>query len=244
MNENKLVNKNLPAELLKYTIDNALKQNLKLICTNPSNLALKSHINSGFKEIKQDFDIFIFILNHRYLFHLLHKKLNLKIVLKISAWILTKYLHLVYYFKRMFNKNAGVKIKITEYFNTDTDIFMEKFRQSFHCITIERNHRHLNWRFKDCSYKKFIIYIGKQPAGYLVMHIFTNMNGFKEANLVDYLLLPEYWNKFSNIINEVIIAAKTYKCDFLKINYMYDLKENLIFPASLKTVFYQPYGSP
>lgn len=228
----------LSTKVIGHTLQEALKENIKLVCTNPSGLALKSHVEAGFKVLKQDFDIFVRVFNKNYLSHLLSAKIGLKIIRDIIAGILAAGLRVFYFFKALSFKEGEVELEQFESFSPETDIFTGAFTRAFACITIERRHAHLNWRFQDKSYLKFLIKLQGEPIGYALLHIFKNPNGFREANLVDYFFLPQRWDKFAAAVNEISKVSCRNKCDLLRVNYLYDLKEKFGLSRKLKGLFF------
>ena len=238
LDKGKVFDRSLPANLLKHTVDGAVKENIAFVCTNPSDLALKSHIDAGFKPLKQDFDIFVFIFNKNYLRHLLSGKLRIAVINNIISSFLSGIFKFFYILNMFRFKNKDISLEPFDHFNDSTDRLMDEFAGICNCITIERKQAHLNWRFGAADYRKFIIKSEGKPVGYIVIHIFVNPNGFKEASLVDYLFLPLFWNDFSSVVTKILKTAKEAGCDLLRINYMYDFKERVGLAGVLKKMFF------
>lgn len=234
LQDKKIFNRSLPANLLTHTIASSFKEGLKIICTNPSNLALKSHLDAGFKIIKQRFDIFIFVFSARYFSHLLSEKAGLKSLSNMAGFVLAALHKLFYKIDLLLYENNLISLEPFRSFNGVTDALYEKFSNIYEFITIQRKQAHLNWRFAGNEYSKFIIKVDGEPAGYIVMHIFVNTNGFKEANIVDYLMLPQAWNRFAAIVIETLKIAGKNRSDFLRLNYMYDMKEKFMVSRLIK----------
>ncbi len=234
LRDRSIPNRSFSAELLSHTVMESLNEGLKLICTNPSNLALKSHLEAGFKAIKQRFDIFIFVLSAKYFAHLLSEKSRLKVLSAAAGFALCAIYKLFHAITILYYRDSSISLEPFESFGDVTDELYEKFSRSYTFIAIERKRAHLNWRFGANEYSKFIIKIGEEAVGYMVLHIFVNPNGFKEANIVDYILLPRSWGKFAAIVVEALRIARKNSCDFIRLNYMYDMKEKFMLSKLIK----------
>ncbi|OGW77850.1 MAG: hypothetical protein A3I73_00130 [Omnitrophica bacterium RIFCSPLOWO2_02_FULL_45_16] len=234
LHDKKILDRSFSADLLSHTVTESLKEGLKLICTNPSDLALKSHLEAGFKVIKQRFDIFIFVFSAKYFAHLLSEKAGLKGLGSAAGFVLAALYKLFYRINILFYQNGSILLEPFGSFNAVTDELYEKFSKSYGFITIERKQAHLNWRFGGNEYIKFIVKVDGQTTGYIVLHIFENPNGFKEAAVVDYLVLPHVWSKFAAVIVEILKVARKNGCDFLRLNYMYDMKERFMLSGLVK----------
>lgn len=232
------MSKNISTDLLKYALEAAVKEGLAIVCTNPSDLALKSHIESGYKILRHRLDIFVYVFNRKYMDHLLKEKIRIKVIRNLASYILSWIFLSLYNINVLFHGKPSIRLEPIESFIDATDIFMERFSASFRPVSIERKQRHLNWRFGLSDYRKSIVKFNEKPVGYIVLHIFKNTNGFIEANLVDYLFLPESWNIFPSILAEVLKAAKKEGSDFVRINYIYDIKEKLRLSNTIKKFFF------
>lgn len=230
--------KNISTDLLKHSLEAAVKENLAIVCTNPSDLALKSHIESGYKILRHRLDIFVYVFNRKYMEHLLKEKIRIKAIRRLASCILSWTFLSLYNINVLFHGKPSIRLESIESFIGATDIFTERFSASFRPVSIERKQRHLNWRFGLSDYRKSIVKFNGKPVGYIVLHIFKNTNGFIEANLVDYLFLPESWNIFPSILAEVLKAAKKEGSDFVRINYIYDMKERFHLSDALKRLFF------
>lgn len=238
LHEGKPLNKSYSSDLLIHTLDSALKAGIKLVCTNPSDLALKSHLDAGFKIIKQRFDIFVFIFKSRYAGHLLSDKINFNVLRNIAALIFSAIFNLSFKINSFLYRNSRIALEDINSFNDETDRLAKRFSDEIKYIGIERSQKHLNWRFGADDYKKIVIKFNEKIIGYIVLHIFINVNGFKEANIVDYLIVPSQWDKFPVIITETLKMVKSLDCDFLRLNYMYDIKERFGVSNILKRLHF------
>lgn len=228
----------LSTRLVSHTLEGAKKEGIQMVCTNPSELALRSHLDSGYETVDHELRIFVSILNRRYLAHLLSERLKSRIVRGVSSCLLAMVLKSLFFMKTFLKGDEKIELKPIIRFNEETDKLMEAFAGSFDCIAIERNHKHLNWRFSGEEYRKFTVEYDSKTVGYVVLHVFTNPNGFKEACLVDYLFMKDYWVIFKDVIIKIVEEARKNECDFLRLNYMYDFKENFSISKILKNLFF------
>ena len=238
MKKGQKIERGLSTRLVSHTLDGAMKEGIQIICTNPSELALKSHLDSGYETVEHEFRIFVLILNRRYLAHLLSERLKNRIVTDVSSCLFTMVLKFLFFMKTFLKRGKKIGLMPITRFNESTDKFTEEFARSFDCIAIERNHKHLNWRFAGKEYRKFTVEYDSQTVGYVVLHVFTNPNGFKEACLVDYLFMKDYWVIFKDVIIKIVEEARKYECDLLRVNYMYDFKENFCISRIMKDLFF------
>ena len=236
LSEGNFIAKDISKRLLVQVMEGAKREGIEIVCTNPSDLALKSHLESGYKEVRHNFDIFVFPLKMKYIYHLLDKKIHAPFLSKLLSLALFPVFRFTHTFLK--HKKDDVHFEQINSFDETSDMFIEKFLSAFDIITIDRNQKHLNWRFRNTEYLKFIIRSGGKNIGYAVLHIFKNPNGFMEANLADYLFLPDHWDKFSAAVGKAIRIAKDTGCDFLRINHMYDFKERFGVSRSLKNLLF------
>ncbi|MBU1083744.1 MAG: hypothetical protein ABIG55_03640 [Candidatus Omnitrophota bacterium] len=225
-------------KLIRHTMNAALACGLEMVCTNPNDLALKSHIAAGYDSLRQEFSIFVLPLKSRYLSHVLTKKKNLAGTACFISSLVAPLIHFLYSVKVLFFGRTGVCLDPIGSFDSRTDIFAEALGKDKHVIAIDRSAGHLNWRFGKEEYKKYVIRDGGKDIGYAVLHVFINPNGFKEACLVDYLFLPEGWGKFKGTIVKITEEAKKYDSDLLRVNYMHDRKETFGLAGVLKELFF------
>ena len=226
----------ISTNLVKYTLENAIKEDIELVCTNPNNLALKSHLESGYEALKHKFSIFVLLLNRKYLIHLLIRKIKLKNVSKLLSFPIFYLLKLVFFVKTFCYRFTKIELIAFNSFDNTTDNLAKESGLSDVCIMIEPKHTHMNWRFGSENYQKFFIKSRDKIIGYTVIHIFNNPNGFKEANIVDYLLLDNKWGEFRKLIVTLVNEAKRNGCELLRVNYMHDHKEQLGISRVFKTL--------
>ena len=103
---------------------------------------------------------------------------------------------------------------------------------------MQRDSEYLNVRFSNKEYKKFVVKQNNKPVGYVVMRVFINQNGFKEALLADYILASAYWDVFKDMVYEMIGVARKYNCDIFRVNHLYDYKKNFNISDMLKKVHF------
>lgn len=225
-------------ELIKNSVKNAVQNGAHIICSNPNNLALKAHLDTGHVVLKHEFDIFILALKRRYLNHLISKKIKNKLLADILGFILFAMISCIYQCRRIFSRKSRIELVPLERFDRITDSITEEFYSIHKCITIRRDSGYLNIRFADKEYKKFILKQNNKSVGYAVMRIFINQNGFKEALLVDYILASAYWGIFTDIIYELIGIAREHNCDIFRVNHLYDYKKGFNISGMLKKIHF------
>lgn len=228
--------------ILYLVIEKALKSaffsGIEIICSNPNNLALRAHAESGHITLKHKFTIFSFPISERYWRYLLTKIIKVGIIATPAAMVLSNLLKFLYFLKTGFTKKGKIKLIPIEKFGIELENLQSDFLKSSNCITMERSCDYFNWRFKEDDYKKFLVNLDGKVIGYVIIRIFTNPNGFKEASLTDYLFAPKYWRFFRDAITGIIGFSKSQGCDFLHIDHMHDYKENLGIYNMLKNLFF------
>lgn len=226
----------LSTRLVKHTAESSLEKGIDLICTNPSDLALKSHLEAGYELLKHRFDIFVMVFSVRYLNHLLLKKSR---VFGFFSPVIKLFLNVLNTTAMVFYKSKEVILEPVNTFDNRIHTIMRNFSDRYDCVMIERTKDHLNWRFAGKEYDKYLIRSNKgEVTGYVVLHTFLNANGFKEMILVDYLFKPDCWDALPGAIKKIVRLAKETSCDFLRINYLHDYKENLGVAKILKSLFF------
>ena len=233
----KIKNPVLP-ELIKNSLNNAVQNGALIICSNPNNLALKAHLETGHEILSHEFDIFILALKRRYLTHLIYKKINSKLLANIVSFILFPVISCLYHYGKTFSQKSRIEIAPLEHFDRVTDSIVEEFHSIHKCITMQRDSEYLNVRFSNKEYKKFVVKQNNKPVGYVVMRVFINQNGFKEALLADYILASAYWDVFKDMVYEMIGVARKYNCDIFRVNHLYDYKKNFNISDMLKKVHF------
>jgi hypothetical protein len=235
---NPVLGRSISTDLLRHALKDAAGQGIGLICTNPSDLALKSHVDAGFKVLKQHMDIFICPLKAGYLAHLLRDKTAISRITGLAAALLMLFYRLLSLTSFSLLGDRSVSLEAIRAFDVSTDMFDEMFRKGNPCITIKREHRHLNWRFGGSDYRKFIVRHGQRRDGYMVVRVFTNPNGFKEACLVDYMMPWPDRKIFGAAVIKAVGVAVSEGCDLFRINYMYDLKERFYLSQAIKRLLF------
>jgi len=231
----KSVSSGFSTDLVNHTLQSAVNEGVRLVSTNPNDLALKSHLAAGYEEVTQKFDIFVLVLKRRYLEHLLSKKIGNRITAKAIAYPAIGILRTIRFFKTILSGAQKIMLESLGRFNDNTDSLKDEFIKAHDCVMIEREQCHLNWRFADEEYKKFTVKRGDEVIGYVVLHIFTNPNGFTESNLVDYILKPGYWKHFREVFHKAAEMSEKYGCDLVRVNYMYDMKETFGISGMLRS---------
>ena len=224
-------------DLVRHTVESSLKEGMKIVCTNPNDLALKSHLDAGFELLEQDLSIFVLVLGRRYLAHLLSKERRTRKAPGIISAFLTGVLKTLFLLSTFYYRDRRITFEPLERFDSGVDAFSKSFNGLCKYIDIEREHKHLNWRFGGRDFKKFLIKFRGQAIGYAVLHVFMNPAGFREACLVDYLLMPGRWSGFRSVIVWAAGEARKRGCDLLRLNYMHDCKDALGVLKCLKNSF-------
>lgn len=230
--------RDIATDLVRHTLKGAAADKMEFVCTNPSNLAFKSHQEAGYQPLSHRLDIFVLILKKRYLIHLLSKKIRFRLPARLLGLVVTFVLRILFKAKVLLSGKKRIALEEIASFGESADIFMSEFRKPCQTIMIKRDSTHLNWRFSGPEYRKFLIRSEDKAIGYIVLHIFKNPNGFHEAALIDYLLLPGSWDEFIRVLIEIEILVRRQGCDFVRIDYIYDYKENFGISRMLKSLFF------
>ena len=215
--------KDLPAKVVAHALSQAEAKGVACVLTNPNELALGSHRAAGFQVLPNRFETFVRVGSRRYLEHLLHKQL------RNSFWAgLGARAGMGLVGRRLsWKRRIPARLKMTQERSFEPWIgpLFQRFVDGTSCITIDRTARHLAWRFPEPEYRTWRVEEGGFCIGYAVVRTFTNPNGFKEAKLVDFLFLPNVWDRFPSVLDEVLGVAADESCDLFRVDYLYDGKE-------------------
>ena len=212
-------------DLVQHATKKAFSDGVKIICTNPNDFALKSHLKCGYKNLKHKFSIFIFPFSTKYAEHVIGKRVKIEFLAKLLGYLLRAVLFAFQKLTILFSKNDDIEFEYINEFDERIDDIFSRFVEYNKCVTTDRNYRHLNWRFSSEQYKNILVKHNGEIIGYMVLSLFKNSNGFTEVNVVDYILTSDNWKLFRNIVLKIMIFAMKEKCDLLRINYMHDYKE-------------------
>jgi len=225
-------------DLIKHAVADAVQSGALIICSNPNNLALKAHMETGHAILNHRFDIFVLALKRRYLTHLISKKIKYQPAAAVLSFILFAAMSGLYHFKKIFSRKCSIRLAPFDLFDNTTDLVVEEFCKTYNCITMQRDREYLNKRFSSKEYKKFMVKIDEKVMGYVVMRVFVNKNGFKEALLLDYVLRPPCRDAFKDVIFEIVDVSKRYGCDILRVNYLHDLKDSFGIDNVLRKLYF------
>ncbi|MBI4708373.1 MAG: hypothetical protein HY761_10705 [Candidatus Omnitrophica bacterium] len=222
------------SDLIKFSLNNSLDSGLEIICTNPNDLALSGHLDSGHIILEHKYKIFLFIFNWRYLAHLFSKRINLKFLNNVLGVLFFVTLKFAFFLKTLVIKTINFEFEPIADFNEVSDALFNEFYIKNPCITINRQNNYLNWRLHDDRYKKFFIKYNGERIGYFVLDVFMNKNDFKEASLLDFIILPGYSGYFPALIRQIVSLARKEGCDLMRVGYVYDSKEKFNFSTYLQ----------
>ncbi len=227
-------NWDIPAQVVKCVLESAANEGLCFVMALPADQTLKPHLQAGCKILESVSSVFLLILKRKYAEHFFSPGKNTRKwagLLSGAAFWLTRG---VYFLESAAYRAKNVALERVAHFDESVDSLVNLFYSACDCVAVDRNHKYLNWRFEKRSFKKYIVKVDQRPVGYAVMHIFTGQDGFREAALVDYLVLPSYADRFGAMIVRIEGEAVKEGCDLLRVNYLHDIKDRFGFAGCLE----------
>jgi len=233
------LNQDIFQGLVEFALENGLKEGMEIICTNPNTLALKAHLDTGHLELKHKFRIYLFIISKEYSLYLAGKLIKNKKLSNLAGkltWYLLRILHMAS-LKISYRKN-NIGLHPCDSFEGRLKKTIDALAAENRCISMQPSADYLNWKLSPASFKKFIVNNGHMDIGYLILQVRTTEQGYLEANLLDYAFKPQYWQEFGKTISRVLEFALQEKCDYLRVDHMFDYKERFRISRYLSRLFF------
>ena len=110
----------------------------------------------------------------------------------------------------------GLSFSYEDNFSGEFDIFWNNIRDKY-LITIERSSEYLNWRYSDHPYLDYKVLACRENnnvRGYVIFR-FEEIDGFKIARIIDFVVDNKVENLFVSYLNNVFLKEGADMADFL-----------------------------